>query len=126
MRALPLIISVQSVSNPQPSQTPVKGGIRRKGQSVAVVPVSSPSMTLVTDNSDSCPVSPASPILKAQLSAPSKTREPNVVTPASKGDTKSQVIFSLVPLLFVGCAGGVALGLDLQAALFLFSYLDNI
>lgn len=96
VRAQPLIISIQSSSNPK-TNTPTKGQqVRRKSnQSVVVSPIKSPALTVVADNNatDSTPISPASPILKAQLSAPPKQNRESVVTPiSSKGDMKSQVI----------------------------------
>lgn len=53
----------------------------------------STALTVIADSSEVPPASPASPILKAQLSAPPKQRE-GVVTAAvgaSKADVKSQV-----------------------------------
>ncbi|XP_018568229.1 AT-rich interactive domain-containing protein 2 isoform X2 [Anoplophora glabripennis] len=99
VRAQPLIISIQSSSNPKTNTTPPTKGqqVRRKSnQSLVVSPVKSPALTVVADNNaatDSTPISPASPILKAQLSAPPKQSRETVVTPiSSKGDTKSQVM----------------------------------
>lgn len=97
VRAQPLVISVQSISNLSTNQSQIKGGVRRKGQNVAIAPAPSPAsvpnVNLVPDTTDTPPPSPASPILKAQLSAPSKSRESTiVVSPSSKGDMKSQVI----------------------------------
>lgn len=94
MRAVPLVINVQApISTPTPIQTPVTPvkAIRRgtKGQFISASQPS-PSLTVVADNPETPLASPASPILKAQLSAPPKQRETTVI--ASKGDTKSQVI----------------------------------
>lgn len=97
VRAQPLLINIQSSSNPKTNTPPIKGQqVRRKSnQSVVVSPAKSPALTVVADNNatDSTPISPASPILKAQLSAPPKQNRESVVTPiSSKGDMKSQVI----------------------------------
>jgi AT-rich interactive domain-containing protein 2 len=103
VRAQPLIINIQPASNPvtPPQPTPPsKGSNRRTKQSAATVvttPSQSPSLTVLADNSNSNdtsnpPVSPASPILKAQLSAPPKQRDATAPPPTSKGDMKSQVI----------------------------------
>lgn len=60
-----------------------------------IKPTTSPSLTVDSDNNSiTCqnPASPASPILKAQLSAPPKQRDAVASTPTSKGDLmKSQV-----------------------------------
>jgi AT-rich interactive domain-containing protein 2 len=103
VRAQPLIINIQPASNPvtPPQPTPPsKGSNRRTKQSAATVvttPSQSPSLTVLADNSNSNdtsnpPVSPASPILKAQLSAPPKQRDATAPPPTSKGDMKSQVM----------------------------------
>lgn len=97
VRNQPLVISVQSVSNLSTTQSPIKGGIRRKGQNAPTSTVLNqtpvPVSNFVPDSTDTPPPSPASPILKAQLSAPSKPRESTVITsPTYKGDMKSQVI----------------------------------
>ncbi|RZC36970.1 AT-rich interactive domain-containing protein 2, partial [Asbolus verrucosus] len=101
VRAQPLIINIQPASNPvsPPQPTPSKGHNRRNKQPAPVVvttPSQSPSLTVMADNSNSSdtnnpPVSPASPILKAQLSAPPKQRDATA-PPSSKGDMKSQVM----------------------------------
>ncbi|KAJ8964238.1 hypothetical protein NQ314_005037, partial [Rhamnusium bicolor] len=94
VRAQPLIISIQSTSIPKTNSSTKGQQVRRKSnQTVVVTPTKSPALTVVADNNatDSTPISPASPILKAQLSAPPKQRE-SVVTPiTSKGDMKSQL-----------------------------------
>lgn len=108
VRAQPLIINIQPAStnnNPvtQPQPTSSKGSNRRNKQSATTSPTQTPSLTVMADNSNSndtnnppTPVSPASPILKAQLSAPPKQRDATAPPPTSKGDMKSQVIdFSL-------------------------------
>ena len=104
VRAQPLIINIQPASNPvtPPQPTPPsKGPNRRTKQPSNVTTTSSQtasSLTVMADNSNSSndtnnpPVSPASPILKAQLSAPPKQRDANATPPTSKGDMKSQVI----------------------------------
>ncbi|KAF5308291.1 hypothetical protein FQR65_LT06284 [Abscondita terminalis] len=96
VRAQPLVISVQSVSNLSTSQSPVKGNVRRKSQSTAIAAAPTttqvPTIPLLADNTDTPPPSPASPILKAQLSAPSKSRETTVINSTVKGDVKSQVM----------------------------------
>ncbi|KAK4887370.1 hypothetical protein RN001_003641 [Aquatica leii] len=96
VRAQPLVISVQSVSNLPTTQSPVKGNTRRKSQSTAIVTAPTttqvPMIPLLADNTDTPPPSPASPILKAQLSAPSKSRETTVINSTVKGDMKSQVM----------------------------------
>lgn len=92
LRAQPLVISIQ------PASTPVQQakGVKRKAQTVNIAPAPSTALTVIADNSEVPPVSPASPILKAQLSAPPKQRESNAASvPVSKsgssGDLKSQV-----------------------------------
>lgn len=85
VRAQPLVINVQSTSSTPTVQAPVKT-VRRKGQVVSV-PAATPTISVVADITETPPASPASPILKAQLSAPPKQRE-NV----NKGEVKSQVI----------------------------------
>ncbi|KAJ3657293.1 hypothetical protein Zmor_009109 [Zophobas morio] len=104
VRAQPLIINIQPASNPvtPPQPTPPsKGPNRRTKQPSNVTTTSSQtasSLTVMADNSNSSndtnnpPVSPASPILKAQLSAPPKQRDANATPPTSKGDMKSQVM----------------------------------
>ncbi|KAF5270062.1 hypothetical protein FQA39_LY08474 [Lamprigera yunnana] len=96
VRVQPLVISVQSMSNLPTTQSPVKGNARRKSQSTAIAtnpPATSvPTVSLFADNTDTPPPSPASPILKAQLSAPSKSRETTVINSAVKGEVKSQVM----------------------------------
>ncbi|KAJ8968964.1 hypothetical protein NQ317_018328 [Molorchus minor] len=77
---------------------------RKSVQTVVMSPNKSTALTVMADNNamDGTPISsPASPILKAQLSAPPKQRE-IVVTPiSSKGDMKSQVdINTLFRLLY--------------------------
>lgn len=84
VRAQPLAINVQTTPNPT-VQTSVKT-VRRKGQ-VTTAPATTPTISVVADLTESPPVSPASPILKAQLSAPPKQRET-----VNKGEVKSQVI----------------------------------
>lgn len=107
VREKPLIINIQTPPVPKTTTntTTTKGQqARRKSiQSVVVSPAKSPSpsstaLSVVADSNatDGTPMSPASPILKAQLSAPPKQRE-TVVTPTpttviTKGDAKSQVI----------------------------------
>ncbi|KAJ8953066.1 hypothetical protein NQ318_013408 [Aromia moschata] len=99
VRAQPLIISIQQPSNPKANTTTSTKGQqarRKSNQTVVVSPVKPPTaLTVVADNTatdGATPISPASPILKAQLSAPPKQRE-TVVTPiTSKGDMKSQVL----------------------------------
>lgn len=125
VRAQPLIINIQPTSNPvtpQPTTTPSnnnnKGHNRRNKPSAQVVvtaasPQSPSFLTVLADNSNSNdshnpPVSPASPILKAQLSAPPKQRDANA-TPTSKGDMKSQVTnqrkyFSILFISFLSLA----------------------
>lgn len=91
-RAQQLVINMQPVTTPVAQATPKT--VRRKAQNVTVVPVSTsttPTLTVVADNTDTPPASPASPILKAQLSAPPKPRESTVATAISKSDIKSQV-----------------------------------
>lgn len=111
IRAVPLVISVQSVtSNAVTNPTPIKPAppVRRKGQSITITsgPTSAtsqvPTITLISDNTDTPPPSPASPILKAQLSAPSKTRESSVITATvGKSDAKSQVLTLFFICLFI-------------------------
>lgn len=85
MRVQPLAINVQTTTNPTVVQTtPIKS--RRKGQ-VLTAPATTPTISVVADVTETPPVSPASPILKAQLSAPPKQRD-NV----NKAEMKSQVI----------------------------------
>lgn len=85
VRAQPLAINVQTTTNPTVVQTtPIKS--RRKGQ-VVTAPATIPTISVVADVTETPPISPASPILKAQLSAPPKQRET-----VNKGDVKSQVI----------------------------------
>lgn len=91
-RAQALVINMQPVTTPVAQAAPKT--VRRKAQNVTVVPTTTPTaLTVVADNTDTPPASPASPILKAQLSAPPKPRE-STVTTISKGDVKSQVISS--------------------------------
>ncbi|KAK5644097.1 hypothetical protein RI129_007942 [Pyrocoelia pectoralis] len=97
VRVQPLVISVQSMSNLSTTQSPVKGSVRRKSQNTVTGTAPSttqvPTITLLADNTDTPPPSPASPILKAQLSAPSKSRENTVIINSTvKGDIKSQVM----------------------------------
>ncbi|XP_064215038.1 AT-rich interactive domain-containing protein 2 isoform X4 [Tribolium castaneum] len=104
VRAQPLIINIQPASTTNPVTTtpppqPTKGPNRRNKQSAATSPSQTPTLTVMADNSNSNdtmnnpPVSPASPILKAQLSAPPKQRDATVASPpTSKGDMKSQVM----------------------------------
>lgn len=96
MRAQPLPINVQAPplsATAIVQTTPVKT-VRRKGQ-VLTAPSTTPSISVVPDvASDTTtittpPASPASPILKAQLSAPPKQRDT-----VSKGEVKSQVILT--------------------------------
>lgn len=120
VRAQPLVINIQSpasnpVTPPQPTPTTSSKGSRRIKQPTTIVSTTistsathtSPNLTVLADNSNSNEttnnnsppqpspsVSPASPILKAQLSAPPKQRDANsaATTPTNcKGDTKSQV-----------------------------------
>lgn len=86
MRTTPLVINIQTTT-PTVQTTPVKT-VRRKGQ-VVTAPATTPTISVVADVNETPPVSPASPILKAQLSAPPKQRET-----VNKGEVKSQVIFS--------------------------------
>ncbi|XP_031339468.1 AT-rich interactive domain-containing protein 2-like isoform X2 [Photinus pyralis] len=96
VRVQPLVISVQSMSNLSTTQSPVKGSVRRKSQNTSTGTSPSttqvPTITLHADSTDTPPPSPASPILKAQLSAPSKSRENTVINSTVKGDIKSQVM----------------------------------
>lgn len=92
-----LVINMQPVTTPVVQATPKT--VRRKVPNVTVLPAATPTtpaLTVIADNTDTPPASPASPILKAQLSAPPKPRETTVVTAISKGDIKSQVIFQLL------------------------------
>lgn len=112
VREKPLIINIQTPQVPKTTTntTTTKGQqARRKSlQSVVVSPAKSPSpsstaLSIVADF-ESTPMSPASPILKAQLSAPPKQRE-TVVTPTpttviTKADPKSQVI--TLPVMYMG------------------------
>lgn len=111
VRAQPLVISIQT-TNPVTGttvQTPltkspagvVKSSVVKrkpvqKYMALAPAPITTTpgALTVIADNSsDPTPASPASPILKAQLSAPPKPRETTVIASAvSKSDTKSQVI----------------------------------
>lgn len=104
VRDIPLMISIQSASpNPQmnsttsntPNSTPVKIQQVRRKSVQQLTPAKSPTaLTVIADTGDACSqVSPASPILKAQLSAPPKQRESVIATSnTSKSDMKSQVI----------------------------------
>ncbi|XP_044254837.1 AT-rich interactive domain-containing protein 2 isoform X3 [Tribolium madens] len=103
VRAQPLIINIQPASTnpvtPPPQPTSTKGSNRRNKQTATTSPSQTPTLTVMADNSNSNdtmnnpPVSPASPILKAQLSAPPKQRDATVASPpTSKGDMKSQVM----------------------------------
>ncbi|KRT80635.1 hypothetical protein AMK59_6340 [Oryctes borbonicus] len=92
-RAQQLVINMQPVTTSTSQSTPKT--VRRKAQNVTIVPAitpATPTLTVVADNTDTPPASPASPILKAQLSAPPKPRESTVVTTLNKGDIKSQVM----------------------------------
>lgn len=100
VRAQPLAINLQTTTtnnnnnnntnnnanNPSVVQTTPVKTVRRKGQ-VITAPTTTPNISVVADATDTPPVSPASPILKAQLSAPPKQRET-----VNKGEVKSQVI----------------------------------
>lgn len=107
-RAQPLVISIQTTANTnttttqqqQQQQVSLKNVRRNKPQTIMPMPqqtsTTSTALTVIADSSEIPPASPASPILKAQLSAPPKQRE-GVVTAAgsgggaSKADVKSQV-----------------------------------
>lgn len=98
VRAVPLVISIQTtIPNTSPVQaataTPVNTLKPIKRQKPQHTIVQSPaSLTVIADSPESIPpMSPASPILKAQLSAPPKQRETTVIASNNKGDTKSQV-----------------------------------
>lgn len=121
VREKPLIINIQTPPVPKTStNTTIKGQqARRKSvQSVVVTPAKSPTtssatLSVVADShaTEGTPMSPASPILKAQLSAPPKQRE-SVVTPTpttviTKSDPKSQVIFLPVIFFTMGAFGFV-------------------
>lgn len=123
VREKPLIINIQTPPVPKTSTntTTTKGQqARRKSvQGVVVSPAKSPSpsstaLSVVAEShaTDGTPMSPASPILKAQLSAPPKQRE-TVVTPTptaviTKGDSKTQVM--TVPVIFI--SGGIWFGVS--------------
>lgn len=97
-RAQPLVISIQSASSttavtpPQQPQQQVslKNVRRNKPQTIIATPTTaSGALTVIADSPEVPPASPASPILKAQLSAPPKQRE--VAPGGTKTDPKSQV-----------------------------------
>lgn len=120
VRDIPLIINIQTTPVPKTTTntTATKGQqARRKSiQSVVVSPAKSPpcstALSVVADSNatEGTAMSPASPILKAQLSAPPKQRETVVTsTPTTviiKGDAKSQVI--TVPV--ISFSGGYSAG----------------
>ncbi|GLV39949.1 bicoid stability factor [Carabus blaptoides fortunei] len=85
-RIVPLIITLPSATLQQATLTKVTPTTRRCGK---VIPtVNTTVLTTLNENSsDPIPTSPASPILKAQLSAPPKPRES-----PTKVDIKSQVL----------------------------------
>lgn len=98
-RAQPLVISIQSNTNTNAQPQPK--GVKRKASTGSVSPAVTTTLTVIADNQDVPLASPASPILKAQLSAPPKQREGGApATPCTKsGDMKSQV--SLVELVMI-------------------------
>lgn len=108
-RAQPLVISIQTTANAntaqqsqqQPQQVSLKNVRRNKPQTIISTPPTSTStaLTVIADSSEVPPASPASPILKAQLSAPPKQREGSTATTVSGGnktDVKSQVSSFLI------------------------------
>lgn len=99
-RAQPLVISIQTTSNTnttqqqQSQQVSLKSVRRNKPQTITATSTStvSSALTVIADSSEVPPASPASPILKAQLSAPPKQREViATATSGTKTDIKSQV-----------------------------------
>lgn len=95
-RIVPLIITLPSATLQQTALNKVTPTTRRGGK---VVPtVNTTALTTLNENSsDQIPNSPASPILKAQLSAPPKPRES-----PTKVDIKSQVSEYTI-LIFDAC-----------------------
>lgn len=110
VRAQPLKLNIPPSSPPpkhilNPSPMP-KSTVRRK-QKAATVPIKSstaaPLAVEAEPEGGSHILSPASPILKAQLSAPPKPRESSGTssTLAAPSDSKSQVIFFMKQLIRV-------------------------
>lgn len=95
-RAQPLVISIQTTANTNSTTTQVslKNVRRNKPQTIMPMPqtsTTSTALTVIADSSEVPPASPASPILKAQLSAPPKQREGAVATASVSGSSKSDV-----------------------------------
>lgn len=125
VRAHPLILSVQSVSNTNANATACVAAIptlpslqpqqvRRKLQTSAPVILSVASCTPKPPSPpiSTCPPSPASPILKAQLSAPSK----GAVTSKCDFAPKSQVTLIRCSASFIYSVGALA-GVDMNLLL---------
>lgn len=120
VRDKPLIINIQTSPVPKTSTntTTTKGQqARRKSvQGVVMSPAKSPlpsstslSVVAETQATECTPMSPASPILKAQLSAPPKQKDtavtPTPTTVITKNDAKTQVIALPVIYFFAGTFG---------------------
>lgn len=101
-RAQPLVISIQTTANTttqqqQQQQVSLKNVRRTKPQTIMPTPAPPPppatttALTVIADSSEVPPASPASPILKAQLSAPPKQRDGVATVVVNKADVKSQV-----------------------------------
>lgn len=90
-RAQPLVISIQTTSTTTQQQQQLKNVRRNKPQTITTPTTT--ALTVIADSSEVPPASPASPILKAQLSAPPKQRDTTtaIVASGNKTDLKSQV-----------------------------------